>query len=216
MPELELLSELPGHDDPAWRVAFNPQRNLLASCSTDRTVRLYSYSGSEFQFLSSVPTGHKRTVRALAWSPSGSTFATASFDSTVSIWEEEDGDWECVTTLEGHENEAKDVGWSAEGGLLASVSRDRSCWVWELLRQCVVGYADSSGSGLRVYRRADGSYCRCQGCSLAPQRGGKRTMARLTRDPRICKLRLLHPSHVRRPRWRLGTIPEASAAIAPS
>lgn len=147
MPELQLVQELAGHDDPAWRVAFNPKRNLLASCSTDRTVRLFSYSNDKFQLVSSIPTGHKRTVRALAWSPSGLAFATASFDSTVSIWEEEDGDWDCVTTLEGHENEAKDVGWSAEGGLLASVSRDRSCWVWELLRECSVA-SNTSGSGL--------------------------------------------------------------------
>lgn len=194
MPELDLVAKLPGasyltslvpyknlrsfppgHSEPAWCVAWNPTRPLLASCSTDKTVRLYSYhfpanTSTEandissrrsvkpvFQFLAEIPTAHKRTIRSIAWSPSGRTLATASFDSTVGVWEEvtdaaegidgaehtddEDGDvnmgtegpteWECVTTLEGHESECKSVGYSSDGALLASCSRDKSVWVWE-------------------------------------------------------------------------------------
>lgn len=155
MPTLQSVAELPGHTDPAWSVAFNPSRALLASCSTDRTVRLFTYTTPSstntldfppasspkptFTLVTSIPTGHKRTVRSVAWAPGGRTLATASFDSTVSVWEEspdeeedgEVGEWECVTTLEGHENECKSVGFSADGGLLASCSRDRSVWVWE-------------------------------------------------------------------------------------
>ncbi len=148
MPALQPVAEVPGHADPAWAVAFNPARSLLASCSTDRTVRLYTYTlpdssdaegfpsptspKPQFTLATSIPTGHKRTVRGIAWAPGGRTLATASFDSTVGVWEEEEeGEWECVTTLEGHENECKSVGFSADGGLLASCSRDRSVWVWE-------------------------------------------------------------------------------------
>lgn len=136
-----------GHHDRAWHVAWNPIQPLLASCSSDKSVRLYSYnlpSSSpadlpEFKLVASIPTGHSRTVRTVAWSPSGKTLATASFDSTVGIWEkaeddEEDGtkgDWECISTLEGHESECKSVGYSFNGTLLASCSRDKSVWVWE-------------------------------------------------------------------------------------
>lgn len=85
--------------------------------------------------------------------------ATGSFDASVGIWrqwdgdtdlgrgnqftgiitnesentEEEDGpeDWRFAIVLEGHESEVKSVGWSAGGNFLASCSRDKSIWIWE-------------------------------------------------------------------------------------
>ena len=70
---------------------------LPASCSADKTVREYTYSASlpslsatcKFSLLSNIPTGHAKTVRAVAWAPSGQTLATASFDSNIGIWEPE-------------------------------------------------------------------------------------------------------------------------------
>jgi len=159
MPSIELVADLPGHAGPAWAVSWNPCRPILASCSSDKTVRLYGYtikqsvdSGSddqiEFRFLQEIPTAHKRTIRSISWSPNGKSLATGSFDSTVGIWEEvdeyegvegveghvedsTDREWECITTLEGHESECKGVSWSADGTLLASCSRDKSVWIWE-------------------------------------------------------------------------------------
>lgn len=93
-----------------------------------------------------IATGHAKTVRAVAWSPSGLTLATASFDANVGVWErapredDEDmddgegrpkGEWECASLLEGHETECKSVGYSASGTLLASCGRDKSVWIWE-------------------------------------------------------------------------------------
>ncbi|KAN0064342.1 Cytosolic iron-sulfur protein assembly protein [Thecaphora frezii] len=105
IPALQLISELEGHSDRAWHLAWNPRMPLLASCSTDKDVRLHAYKfvpaavsistdGPQksskvphFNLREVIPTGHKRTVRQVAWSPSGRTLATASFDSTVGIWE---------------------------------------------------------------------------------------------------------------------------------
>lgn len=138
-----------GHDDRAWFVAWNPVRPLLASCSADKTVRLYNYTlpsaadGSvnapSFSHNTTIPTGHTKTVRALAWSPSGETLATASFDANIGIWSQEEaedsgssrGEWECMSLLEGHETECKSVAYSSNGNLLASCSRDKTVWIWE-------------------------------------------------------------------------------------
>ncbi|KAG2053138.1 WD40 repeat-like protein [Suillus hirtellus] len=147
---LELISDLPGHDERAWQVAWNPTKPLLASCSADKSVRTYSYRPSDhgskslaFSHVGTIPTGHTKTVRSIAWAPSGKTLAAGSFDSNVSVWEREDvsdsedsgetaGDWECVTLLEGHETECKSVGYSSSGTLLASCSRDKTVWIWEV------------------------------------------------------------------------------------
>ena len=104
-----------------------------------------------------IPTGHTKTVRALAWSPSGRTLATASFDSNIGIWEQEEGgdesgsggEWECMSLLEGHETECKSVAYSTSGTLLASCSRDKTVWVWEgtfeLTISILCSYSDEIG-----------------------------------------------------------------------
>lgn len=132
-----------GHDDRAWHVSWNPAKPLLATCSADKSVRLYAYTSGpspSFSLYTSISTGHTKTVRSTAWSPSGSTLATASFDANIGIWKREGqdeddqeaaGDWECVSLLEGHETECKCVAWSGSGTLLASCSRDKTVWVWE-------------------------------------------------------------------------------------
>lgn len=51
----------------------------------------------QFVLRETIPTGHKRTVRQVSWSPSGRTLATASFDSTVGIWQPLDSDGNLVS-----------------------------------------------------------------------------------------------------------------------
>ncbi|KZV98621.1 WD40 repeat-like protein [Exidia glandulosa HHB12029] len=137
---IDPIAVLEGHDERVWDVAWNPSEPLIASCSQDKSIRIASYAQTtasgdlDFANIAQIPTGHKRTVRALAWAPSGKTLAAASFDSTISIWEREDGDgeWECSATLEGHETEVKGVAFNHEGTMLATCGRDKSVWIWEV------------------------------------------------------------------------------------
>ncbi|XP_031274276.1 protein CIA1 [Pistacia vera] len=139
--QLKEIQTLEGHTDRVWSLAWNPSTGrdgvppLLASCSGDKTVRIWerNLSSGSWDCKAVLDETHTRTVRSCAWSPSGKLLATASFDATTAIWENIGGDYECVSTLEGHENEVKSVAWNASGSLLATCSRDKSVWIWEAM-----------------------------------------------------------------------------------
>lgn len=134
MAKLEEVATLTAHTDVVWWVAWNPTGNLLASCSSDKTIHIWGQDKDDdktWTLKSVLSDGHQRTVRKVAWSPCGQYLASASFDATTAIWSRREGQFECIATLEGHENEVKAVSWSPSGNLLATCSRDKSVWIWE-------------------------------------------------------------------------------------
>ncbi|KAJ3299959.1 cytosolic iron-sulfur protein assembly [Borealophlyctis nickersoniae] len=137
MPRLELVAELTGHTDRVWQVSWHPTTAVLASCSGDKSVKIWKRDppSGTWVCVDSIDDAHKRTIRSVAFAPSGKFLATASFDASTAIWEKEGdgGEFECVATLEGHENEVKSVAWSTSGALLATCSRDKSVWIWEVV-----------------------------------------------------------------------------------
>ena len=135
---LECVATLEGHEERCWHAAWSPDGKLLASCSSDRTVRVWQRAGDAYTQVSVLDDAHERTVRSCAWSPCGQLLAAVSFDATCCVWRRErdaagDGSlaWEIVATLEGHENEVKAAAWNASGTLLATCGRDKAVWLWE-------------------------------------------------------------------------------------
>ncbi|KAL1383323.1 WD40-repeat-containing domain protein [Phyllosticta capitalensis] len=139
-----------------WMTAPHPTLPIVATASSDKTVRVYSLTS--FTLLSSIGGGHKRSVRTCAWKPhvvGESVLATGSFDASAGLWRkwerqskdsfvdddameqdmgddgEEDDEWRFSVILDGHESEIKSVAWSAGGQFLATCSRDKSVWIWE-------------------------------------------------------------------------------------
>ena len=109
---------------------------MLASCSGDRTVRIWQRlaggaGGERWVCAAVLEDAHSRTVRSSCWSPSGRHLATASFDRTTAVWQHSGGAWENVAVLEGHESEVKHVAWNPNGCLIATCSRDKTVWLWE-------------------------------------------------------------------------------------
>jgi WD40 repeat protein len=148
------LATLRGHADRVWAVAWHPSGDVLASCSGDTTIKLWSRDpaaaeaaaddasdGTSATFrndrhwrcIGTLDGEHSRTVRALAWSPDGSRLAAACFDATVSIWRRSSAQFDMVleTVLDGHENEVKSVAWDAAGRIVASCARDKTIQLWE-------------------------------------------------------------------------------------
>ncbi|KAJ6004101.1 hypothetical protein N7499_000165 [Penicillium canescens] len=88
MAQITHLSDLtPPSLERTWLTAPHPTLPIVATCSSDKTVRVYSLTN--FTLLSAITGGHKRSVRTAAWKPhitGESVLATGSFDATVGIW----------------------------------------------------------------------------------------------------------------------------------
>ncbi|AOY82581.1 AAA-like domain-containing protein [Moorena producens JHB] len=121
-----------GHRRQVWDVSFSPDGKMLASASTDHSVRLWEIQGIEPQTF----FGHHDRVWSVAFSPDGSTLASGSADPTVKLWRVKDGN--LLQTLVAHADSVKSVSFSSDGKLLASGSEDRTVRVWNLENSQIV------------------------------------------------------------------------------
>lgn len=131
-PSIECVAELGGHEERVWHASWSPNGQELATCSGDRSVRVWGLVAQKWTCTCTLDGVHTRTVRCCEWSPCGRMIAAAGFDASTSVWTRtSSGDFELATTLEGHENEVKGVAWSPGGDMLATCARDKTVWIWE-------------------------------------------------------------------------------------
>jgi WD40 repeat protein len=121
----EPAGQFPGHDGVIRAVTFAPDSRRLASCSSDRTVRLWQIDSGDCQVL----RGHTDEVFAVAFHPDGTRLATAGRDRVVWLWNLARG--EEVARLQGHTNYIWSLAFSPDGATLASGSGDFTVRLWD-------------------------------------------------------------------------------------
>jgi WD40 repeat protein len=84
---------LNGHSDEVNGVCFSPDGFKLASCSDDRSVKIWNLITREC-----VSTGHSSSVSSVAWNNDGTKLSTGGcYDYTVKVGSA--GTFECQSTL---------------------------------------------------------------------------------------------------------------------
>lgn len=125
-----LIRTLTGHTDYVLSVAFNPVRDLIASGSSDKFIKIWNTTdGSLVRTLMSA-----NGISSIAFNPAGNQIAS-SLDMSVKIW---NINGSLVRTLTGHQGVVRSVVFSPTGDKIASGS----------------GYPDSA---IKIWNAVDGS-----------------------------------------------------------
>jgi COMPASS component SWD3 len=88
-----------GHEGTVAAVKFSNEGSMIASCSADRTCRVWNISANSPEARQTL-AGHENGVSDVCWHPSEPYVATASDDLTLGLWDVTTG--QRLRTFRGH------------------------------------------------------------------------------------------------------------------
>ncbi len=121
----ETAARFRGHESTVFKAAFSPDSRCLASCSKDRTIRLWQIGSGTCRIL----PGHPDEVYAVAFHPDGTRLASGDANGAVWLWDLARG--EEVVRLPGQEGFVWSLAFSKDGATLASGSGSGTVRLWD-------------------------------------------------------------------------------------
>ncbi|EKF39662.1 hypothetical protein MOQ_000111 [Trypanosoma cruzi marinkellei] len=119
------LGRLTGHQGAVFHIQFSPDGTLIASCSADKSVKLWNAADGKF-----ITTfrGHVAPVYHVSWSLDSRLLVSGGRDSTLKLWSVSKR--ELVEDLAGHCDEIFSTDWSPDGQRVATGSKDKKVLIW--------------------------------------------------------------------------------------
>ncbi|KAK4390495.1 WD40 repeat-containing protein HOS15 [Sesamum angolense] len=136
------IKSFSGHQGEVNAIKWDPTGSLLASCSDDSTAK---------------------EIYTVRWSPTGPgtnnpnqqlVLASASFDSTIKLWDVEAG--RLLHSLNGHRDPVYSVAFSPNGEFLASGSLDKCMHIWSVKEAKIVKTFTGNGGIFEVCWNKEG------------------------------------------------------------
>ncbi|KAJ3123686.1 Transducin (beta)-like 1 X-linked receptor 1 [Nowakowskiella sp. JEL0407] len=129
------LAQWSGHESDVNSIKWDPSHALLASCGDDRTLRIWSLEDAQVgkDPCKHVLKAHDLDIYTLRWSPKQGKeklLATASFDSTVVVWDINQGT--VRYKLSTHKDAVYTISFSPDGKYLASGAHDHTVIIWSM------------------------------------------------------------------------------------
>ncbi|KAL3155392.1 hypothetical protein ABBQ38_010951 [Trebouxia sp. C0009 RCD-2024] len=102
--------------------------------SRDKSVWIWeSLPGNEYECVD-VKQGHTQDVKMVAWHPNGEVLVSCSYDDSIKVWVDCDGEWECAQTLAGpglgHSSTVWCLAFNKDGSQMVSCSDDQTLRIW--------------------------------------------------------------------------------------